>query len=246
MVNKNACYGGLFFFLMSFWAYADSTLFLVEKVFDGDTVLLADGRKIRLLGINTPEIAHGDQAAEAGGEQAKLWLQQRIEHKFISLEGDIEAEDNYGRTLAYVFAEDREHINLQLVKNGLATVSIFPPNLKYTEALLAAQQSAEQARLGIWDDAAYAPLAVENLTPENYHGWKRITGRILAIKQGVKGSYLQFSDQAALLVDQHNAALFPPLENYVGKNLEVRGWLYRSKDRFTLPVRHPGQIKKLD
>ena len=242
MLNKNAHYGCLFLLLASFWACADSTLVQVEKVFDGDTVLLQDGRKIRFLGINSPEVAHGNQPAESGGEQAKLWLQQRLEHKFISLEGDSEAQDKYGRTLAHVFTQDQQHINLQLVKNGLATVSIFPPNLKYTEVLLAAQHSAEQAKLGIWGDAAYAPLPFQSLTADNYHGWKRITGRIQAIKQGVKGSYMQFSDQAAVLVDQQYTGQFPALESYVGKNLEVRGWWYRSKQRFILPVRHPGQI----
>ena len=246
MVNKNVRYGCLFFLLVSFRVHADSALFQVEKVFDGDTVLLEDGRKLRFLGINTPEVAHGNQPAEVGGEQAKRWLQQRLEHKYISLEGDSEAQDNYGRALAYVFTQDQQHINLQLVKIGLATVSIFPPNLKYTEDLLVAQQSAEQARLGVWGEPAYAPLPVQNLTNENYHGWKRITGRIQAIKQGVKGSYLQFSEQAAVQVDQQYAGLFPSLESYAGKNLEVRGWLYRSKGRFTLPVRHPGQIKVLD
>ena len=246
MVNKNACYGCLFFLLVSFKGGADSALFQVARVFDGDTVLLQDGRRIRFLGINTLEIAHGNQPAESGGEQAKFWLQQRLEHKFISLEGDSEAQDKYGRTLAYVFSEDQQNINLQLVKNGLASVSIFPPNLKYTEVLLAAQQSAEQAGLGIWGEAAYAPVPFQNLTTDNYQGWKRITGRIQAIRQGVKASYLQFSEQAAVQVDQKYVGLFPPLESYVGKNLEVRGWLYRSKERFTLPVRHPGQIKMLD
>ena len=246
MLNKNARRWCLFLLLWPVWAGADTESYRVEKVYDGDTVLLDDGRKIRFLGINTPEIAHGNQPEEAGGEQARLWLQQRIEHKNISLEGDNEAQDKYGRSLAYVFDQDRRQLNLQLVANGLATVSIFPPNLKYTDALLAAQQSAEQTGLGIWGYAEYAPLPFQELTADNYHGWKRITGRIQAIKQGANSFYLQFSEQAALRVDSQYAALFPPLESYVGKNLEVRGWLYRSKDRFTLPVRHPGQIKVLD
>lgn len=214
----------------------------VEKVFDGDTILLSDGQKVRFLGINTPEVAGRSKSAEIGGEQAKAWLKDKLEHRKVFLQGDVEKQDKYQRTLAYVFTEDKEHINVELVKRGLATVNIYPPNLKYLEPLLAAQHIAEQAKLGIWAYEAYAPLAVELLDENNYQGWKRITGHIRAVKKTAKHSYLQLSDTVSISVEPISADLFPPLETYVGKDVEVRGWVKRSKQRFAVQVRHPADI----
>ena len=214
----------------------------VEKVFDGDTILLSNGQKVRFLGINTPEVAGRNKSAEAGGEQAKAWLKDKLEHKKVFLQGDVEKQDKYQRSLAYVFTENKEHINLELVKRGLAFVNIYPPSLKYVDALLAAQQKAEQAKLGLWAYRDYAPLAFTALDETNYHGWKRLTGRIRAVKQTAKHGYLQFSDKVSISVEPTSSALFPDLETYVGKQVEVRGWIRRSKDHFFLLVRHPADI----
>lgn len=214
----------------------------VERVFDGDTILLSNGQKVRFLGINTPEVAGRNKSAEAGGEQAKAWLKDKLEHKKVFLQGDVEKQDKYQRSLAYVFTEQKEHINLELVKRGLAFVNIYPPNLKYVDALLAAQLQAEQAKLGIWGYRDYAPQAFTELDETNYHGWKRLTGRIQAVKQTAKHGYLQFSDKVSISVEPASQALFPDLESYVGKQVEVRGWIRRSKDRFSVLVRHPADI----
>ena len=215
----------------------------VEKVFDGDTILLDDGQKVRFLGVNTPETDNKYKTAETGGEQAKNWLRQRLEHHYVTLQTDVELQDKYGRSLAYVFTDDQQLVNQELVKNGLAMVSIFPPNLKYTDTLLAAQQQAEQSRLGLWAAPQYAPLPYQQLDKTNYQGWKRITGKIQTIKQGGHSHFLKFSDQVAIQIDNQYLPLFPPLESYLGKQVEARGWVYASKYGFTLPVRHPGSIR---
>ncbi|AEG02249.1 thermonuclease family protein [Methylomonas methanica] len=217
----------------------------VEKVFDGDTILLSNGQKVRLLGVNTPEIAGRNKNAEPGGEQAKTWLRQRIEHKKVRLEGDVEKQDKYQRSLAYVFAEDKQHINLELVRLGLAAVNIYPPNLKYVDALLEAQKSAEQAERGLWGLQAYAAQPFIDLNEENYKGWKRVTGRIRALKLTAKYSYLQFSDHVSVRIENQNRSLFPSLQSYVGQSIEARGWVAKSKDRFAVQVRHPGDIRYL-
>lgn len=220
-----------------------NSYFVVEKVFDGDTILLGNGQKVRFLGINTPEVAGRNKDAEVGGEKAKIWLKRRLEHKKVRLEFDAEKQDKYGRTLAYVFAEDKQHVNLELVRLGLAAVNIYPPNLKYVDTLLAAQQSAEREGLGIWQYKAYAPQHFESLTKRNYRGWKRVTGRVVGLKKTRKYSYLQFSDRVAVRIENKLLRLFPLLSSYVGKELEVRAWVIKQKDRFMLPVRHPGELK---
>ncbi|MGY6277606.1 thermonuclease family protein [Methylomonas sp. MgM2] len=219
---------------------------IVEKVFDGDTILLKSGQKVRLLGINTPEVAGRNKEAEPGGEKAKAWLQRQLEHKKVRLEHDVEKQDKYRRSLAYVFSDDKRLINLELVREGLATVNIYPPNLKYVDALLAAQNQAELENLGIWHDSAYARKDVKSLTKNNYRGWKRITGRIQDLKKTKKYSYLKFSGKAGVRIENENLNLFPPLGKYVGKKIEARGWPIKQKDQFIIPVRHPGELKILD
>ncbi|OAI23266.1 nuclease [Methylomonas koyamae] len=214
----------------------------VERVYDGDTILLANGEKIRFLGVNTPEVAGRNKSAEAGGEQAKAWLRAKLERRKVYLEGDVEKQDKYQRRLAYVFTESREFVNLELVRAGLAMVNIFPPNLKYVDSLLAAQRDAERAGLGIWGRSEYAAQPYASLNAENYHGWKRLTGRISGIKRTAKYSYLQFSDGVAVAVENRYASLFPPLASYVGRQVEARGWVRRSKDKFALQARHGGDI----
>ncbi|PPD32252.1 MAG: nuclease [Methylomonas sp.] len=221
-----------------------ATYYVVEKVFDGDTLLLSDGQKVRLLGINTPEVAGRYKNAEAGGAQAKDWLHQQLAGRKVRLEGDVEKQDKYQRSLAYVFTEDKRHMNLELVKQGLAAVNIYPPNLKYVAVLLDAQQAAESAGLGIWGRPEYAPQSFEILDDENYRGWKRITGTVRALKKTSKYSYLQFSDRVSVRIENgEGLSSFPDLQSYVGKFIEARGWVNKHAGRFVVQIRHPGELK---
>ncbi len=86
---------------------------VVERVIDGDTLVLESGEHIRLLGINTPE------KGEPYSKEAKDFAEQLALNKTITLKFGKERTDLYNRTLAYVFLENR-NINLELVKEGLA------------------------------------------------------------------------------------------------------------------------------
>lgn len=215
----------------------------VKTVYDGDTVVLDDGRKIRLLGINTPEIQHRDNAADAGGDEAKAWLISKLKEAKVRIETDAEKTDSYGRTLAYLFTENKEHINVLLVAQGLAQVSIFPPNLKYVSELVNAQQQAEAAKLGIWQRPEYAAIPVEQLTEAGHFGWTRLIGKVRAVRPERKFVYLDFTDCFNARIDMDGLSLFPDLASFQGKTIEVRGWLNRRKDKFSMLIRHPSAIK---
>ena len=80
----------------------------VDYVYDGDTIRLRDGRRVRLIGINAPEIQHTERSGrikpgEKFGEEARQYLEKRIAHKKVLLETDQEKQDHYHRILAYVF-----------------------------------------------------------------------------------------------------------------------------------------------
>lgn len=217
----------------------------IKTVYDGDTVLLEDGRKVRLLGINTPEVQHRDKLADAGGDEAKRWLIAKLQNTKVRLETDAEKTDKYDRTLAHLFTEKKEHINLQLVEAGLAEVSIYPPNLLYVDELIKAQSQAERGKLGIWQRSEYAPMPVNSLTEAGHTGWTRLLGEVVNIRNTRKSIYLVFSDSFEARIDRKWSGLFPDLNEYVGTTVEVRGWLNKNRGKFSMLIRHPSAIKRL-
>lgn len=100
----------------------------VSEVIDGDTIDLQSGERVRLLGINTPE------RGQPYYEEATNRLGELVEGKKVTLEKDVDDKDQYGRLLRYVFLNDR-NINVKLVREGLATLYINEPNLKYEDEL---------------------------------------------------------------------------------------------------------------
>ncbi len=217
----------------------------VKRIYDGDTLLLDNGTKVRFLGINTPEIAKRDKIAEAGGEEAKQWLIEKLKGSKIKLHYDLERKDKYGRVLAHVFTKNNEHINLQLVANGLATVNIYPPNLKYVDQLITAQQQAESQKLGLWAMSDYAVKDVNDFDPRKHRGWQRIKGTVTRIKPARKYTYLYLSPQFSLKIIKDSGRLFGDLNDYLGKKVEVRGWVRKNKQQYHLLIRHPSAIKIL-
>ncbi|OUR72024.1 nuclease [Methylophaga sp. 41_12_T18] len=214
----------------------------VAKVYDGDTIILENGERVRLLGINTPEIESRLRQGEQGGQQAKLWLQKKLQQGQVYLEYDQQRRDKYKRLLAHCFLADDEHLNLTIVAQGLATVTIIPPNLRYSEELTSAQQHAELAQLGIWSQAKTKPRPVEQLSKANSKGWQRYLATATSIKHGRSYVRLMLSKNVDLRIAKTNLHLFPELETYLNQALEVRGWASRSKQKFSILVHHPSAI----
>jgi micrococcal nuclease len=122
----------------------------VVRVIDGDTLVLAGGIKVRLLGIDAPEMEENGQPAEFLAHKAKAALADLTLNKKIGLEYDRLRYDHYGRLLAYLFLPDHAMVNAELVRRGLAWVYFIAPNLRYQKDLLAAQQEAIAAGRGVW------------------------------------------------------------------------------------------------
>lgn len=216
--------------------------FKIDKVYDGDTVKLEDGRKIRFLGINTPEVRHRNQSTEAGGEAAKNWLTTKLKNQKVRLVMDVEATDKYKRTLAHLITENKEHINAALVEMGLAAVNIYPPNLLYVDELVAAGKRAEHAKRGIWQQAEYAVIKVDRLDKNGHSGWTRLMGKVLVVRSSRKYVYLEFSDLFQARIEKKWLSLFPDINSYRGKTVEVRGWLNKNSDGWSMLIRHPSAI----
>ncbi len=128
---------------------ADENLFLVTRVVDGDTIKLSDGRAVRYLGIDTPESVDPKKPVQCLAEAASAKNKELVLGQKINLVFDQEKIDRYGRTLAYVFL-DEKFINLELVEVGLARAYPYAPNFLHKKNFAEAQKRAQQNQLGLW------------------------------------------------------------------------------------------------
>jgi micrococcal nuclease len=126
--------------------------FTVKWVDDGDTIVLENKERIRYIGMNTPEIAHPGKSAERYGYEAAQFNKKLVLSEKVRLEFDSEKQDQYGRTLAYVFLEDGTMVNEKLVEQGYAYVLTGKSKGKYDSLLLKKQQAAMDAGKGMWKD----------------------------------------------------------------------------------------------
>lgn len=95
----------------------------VQRVVDGDTLLLGTGERVRLIGVDTPETKHPNKPVEFFGREAAAFTKRLAEGKRVKLEygqadAHIQHKDRYGRTLAYVFLEDGTLLNAQIIWQG--------------------------------------------------------------------------------------------------------------------------------
>ncbi|GAV19230.1 micrococcal nuclease [Mariprofundus micogutta] len=150
----------------------------VASVFDGDTFRTIAGEKVRLLGINTPEIAHDRQAAQVFGDKAKERLITLIAGKTVQLQFDNIKKDKYGRTLAHVYLRNGAWVNQQLVSEGLAHVYTFMPNHKGTKQLLQSERLARNNMAGIWKSEAFRILDVRSLSARHIGQYHLIRGYV--------------------------------------------------------------------
>jgi len=126
----------------------------VDYVIDGDTIILKDGRHVRYIGINCPEVAHGDRPGEPFGRAAERFNRNLVGGKTVRLEYDQEKSDRYGRTLAYLFPDRTLFVNARIVEAGLAFCLYDRQTTKYADVLLRAQRAAMSAGKGIWGNPA--------------------------------------------------------------------------------------------
>ena len=115
----------------------------VARVLDGDTVELTNGRRLRYIGINTPE---RDQPYY---QEATAANRRLVEGKTVRLEFDADTFDQYGRSLAYVWVGP-VMANLEMVRLGYANAYTVPPNVRYEDKFRQAEREAREAGRGLW------------------------------------------------------------------------------------------------
>lgn len=163
--------------LLVLWAHLFSAPVLADMVatvawvFDGDTIKLSNGTKIRYAGINTPEVAHDGQPAQPLADEAYLLNRRLTRGGQVRIQVDKEKYDQYGRLLAYVFLPDGTFVNGALVEKGLAMVYTTPPNVRYDQDLLTLQRRAMREKVGLWAsaDPGKEPFYIGNKRSRRFH-----------------------------------------------------------------------------
>lgn len=122
----------------------------VTRVVDGDTLKLSDGEKVRLIGIDTPELHHPSKPVQYFAEEAYQYVKKLIEGQEVRLEYDFQRKDKYGRTLAYVYrSSDGLFLNAEIVKQGYGfAYTRFP--FKHLDEFRKHEQEAREKQLGLW------------------------------------------------------------------------------------------------
>ena len=120
----------------------------VTKHTDGDTLWLSGIGKVRLIGIDTPEV-YG--RAECYGRQASAFVERTVPlGSEVRYRLGVDPRDRYGRALAYLWLRDGRFLNRVLVARGYAQPLTVPPNVEYEEVFVRAARRAREARRGLW------------------------------------------------------------------------------------------------
>ncbi len=220
----------------------------VQWVVDGDTVHLGDGRKLRLIGLDTPEIHHDGRPPEPYALEARRRLQALIgPSRRVALVPGRERRDRYGRLLVHLFTTGGENLQVPLLRQGLATLLVFPPNLALLECYRAAEQEARVAGRGLWSLPQYRPVGAETLDPALLgRGYRVVTGRVGKVGQSRDSIWLRLAPRLSLRILRTDLRWFPgPPEQWLGQEVEARGMLYRRRGRLLMRLRHPAQLRLL-
>ena len=129
-------------------AFAKDSL-SVKRVIDGDTLLMADGERVRLIGVDTPETKHPQKSIQYFGKEAYLFTKKMVEGKEVRLEFDWQRRDKYGRLLAYVYLTDGTFLNSEIIKQGYG-FAYTRFSFKYLEDFRTYEREARENRKGLW------------------------------------------------------------------------------------------------
>jgi len=224
----------------------------VRQVVDGDTLRLVDGRSVRLIGINTPEVGRKGRSSEPYAEAAMRRLQALVNASDgrVGLVPGVEGKDKYGRTLAHIYGLNGDNIEARLLSEGLGYRVAVAPNVSLSGCLQVAEQAARKGGVGVWRRSPVVPAG--NVRQS---GFAVVGGRIKGIERNRGGVWLTLDDTVVLQVPARLQRNFPAsfFDNLKGRQVEARGWvLDRSRKgglkpgqrRWVLPLTDPSMLQR--
>ena len=225
----------------------------VERVVDGDSLRLKDGRSVRLIGLNAPETGKKGRPDEPFADAARKRLQALVTQSDgrVGLLPGLQPQDRYGRTLAHVFGANGSNFEAQLLADGLGFQVALAPNVELLECQQAAEQRARAATLGLWRQSPV--LAPQHI---NRSGFALVSAKVTRVQRNRGGLWIDLQGGAVVRIAPEYLSNFDQavLNRLQGKQIEVRGWvldrakrggLKSGQARWMLSLTHPGMIKTI-
>ncbi|MCY4406326.1 MAG: thermonuclease family protein [Rhodospirillaceae bacterium] len=227
----------------------------VVEVVDGSTVLLDDGERVRLAGIEAPKHIAGDAASgmELLAETARRTLARLVQGRRVGLATGGVPRDRYGRLRAHlVRSDDGTWIQGALLAAGLARVHSLVDDRAAVAEMLVIEQRARAAGLGIWSQPRYRVRTADQAN-DGLNSFQLVEGRVKAAAVVRGRGYLNFGDDwredFTVSIGPRDRRRFESdgiaIEDYEGRLVRVRGWV----DSFNGPMieaTHPEQIEVLE
>lgn len=221
----------------------------VAQVFDGDTVRLADGRHLRFIGLDTPEMGRdGDPPqplAEAATQALRGLLAQGGGELLLRM--DAEPRDRHRRLLAHPFLTDGRSLTAELLRRGLATVLVVPPNGWNLECYLAAEREARAHGRGLWALPEYRPVEAAELS-RSARGFRLVRGRIARVGHSRYAVWINLAGGVVGKIAREDLPSFQglDLDRLEGRRVELRGKVYAHERELRIRLRHPYALRPLD
>lgn len=138
----------------------------VKRVVDGDTIELQDGRKVRYIGMDTPESKKPNTPVQCFSQKAADRNAELVVGKEVLLVKDISEKDRFQRLLRYVYVGDI-FVNETLIKEGYAFSRSYPPDITKQEQLRRAEELARTTGSGFWSGCSIVPKGSNEYTVGN-------------------------------------------------------------------------------
>ncbi len=230
----------------------------LERVIDGDTLRLEDGRRVRFLGVDAPELGRDGEPDEPLAREARRAVMDFFaDDKRVYLSYDVRREDRFGRTLAYIYDSRQRSLEAHLLARGLAFQVVVPPSLAQADCFARQELRARQQGLGVWAVPALAPVAAGNLN-RSHAGFRLVQGRVAKVTRAGGSVWLELDGPLVLQVSAEDQERHFPGEtwsDWLGRRVEVRGWIVDRSDSaaarrgfkpLMLPLRTPHSAHFLD
>ena len=219
----------------------------VAYVFDGDTLLLTDDRRVRLIGINTPEIGRDGAPDEPHAREARHLLQSMVDDNGgrLQLTHGGQKQDRYHRLLAHLYGEKGGNITAALLRAGAGFAITIPPNLRHLDCYRQAEAYARKGRQGVWKRG---PLVDAASLKGNESGFRLFRGEIDRVGKSRRAIWLNLKAGPALRIDHNDWRSYFEgwdTDRLPGRPLEARGWISGSKGQQRMRIHHPADIRWL-
>jgi micrococcal nuclease len=220
----------------------------VRYVYDGDTVTLEDGRRLRLIGIDTPELGRDGKADQPYAVAARDALRSLLEKRpELDLRLDRTRHDIHGRLLAHAFLVDGTSLSAWLLERGYATLLIIPPDDWNAACYQAAERRARTDERGIWALPRYHAIASTRLR-KTARGYHVIEGRITHIGKSAHSLWLDLEGKVAARIDRKDLEYFTAVSwpGLLHRKIIVRGWVHPYRGEMQIRLRYPTDLEVVE